>query len=370
MKLNHKYLILILIIYSLFSIYLNIQYYAFYTKILNPLFWTIMIFYLLINHMHLYRYNHHQKDSLLISLFSIVLYFSLGWLFSFNISPFKHDLVIILRNFFIYIWPYLGIELVRFYIITTNGNHKYIILYITLLTISLALNYHTISIIKSDKEALFQYGLSTVLIIISNYTLLSYLAKHGISTIIPVLMAKMAYFMMPILPNLDWFTLGALGLFIPIIIYVLFSYKFPKERSFKQKEKMNINSLVILSFAFIIVCFMLGLFKYKAISILSNSMTPLFSRGDVVIYQKQNDEDYQNLSPGDIIAFRVSNKYIVHRIDEVLTSGDLPCFVTKGDDNNVVDAHIVTPEEIIGVYQFHIKYWGYPSIWLYEYLHS
>ena len=101
---------------------------------------------------------------------------------------------------------------------------------------------------------------------------------------------------------------------------------------------------------------MLGLFNYQAIAILSNSMNPTFNRGDVVIYKKE-----QNINPGDIIVFKYDNKIIVHRV-----VGINEYYVTKGDANKSVDYLKIKDEDILGVYQFSLKYLGYPSIWLNE----
>ncbi len=102
--------------------------------------------------------------------------------------------------------------------------------------------------------------------------------------------------------------------------------------------------------------FTLGLFAYKPIAILSNSMNPIFKRGDVVIYKKE-----ENIKPGDIIVFQYQNQIIVHRVLSIHEY-----YVTKGDANNNVDYIKVKKEDIKGVYQFSLKYLGYPSIWLNE----
>ena len=101
---------------------------------------------------------------------------------------------------------------------------------------------------------------------------------------------------------------------------------------------------------------MLGLFNYKPIAILSNSMNPTFNRGDVVIYKSN-----ASISPGDIIVFQNGSQIIVHRLISINEY-----YVTKGDANNIIDYMKTKQEDIKGVYQFHIKYLGYPAIWLNE----
>ncbi len=106
---------------------------------------------------------------------------------------------------------------------------------------------------------------------------------------------------------------------------------------------------------------MLGSFKYQPITILSDSMSPTFKRGDVVIYKKG-----EKINPKDIIVFQYNKQIIVHRVVGVNNY----YYITKGDANNTIDYMKTTKEDIKGVYQFHIKYLGYPSIWLNEFLNK
>ena len=89
-------------------------------------------------------------------------------------------------------------------------------------------------------------------------------------------------------------------------------------------------------------------------------MNPTFKRGDIVIYKKED-----NILPGDIIVFKNENQIIVHRVISINEY-----YVTKGDANNTVDYLKIKKEDIKGVYQFSIKYLGYPSIWLNEFFHE
>ena len=86
-------------------------------------------------------------------------------------------------------------------------------------------------------------------------------------------------------------------------------------------------------------------------------MNPTFSRGDIVIYK-----DTETILPGDIIVFQYKNQIIVHRVVSINEY-----YVTKGDANNTVDSIKIKKEDIKGVYQFSLKYLGYPSIWLNEF---
>ena len=56
----------------------------------------------------------------------------------------------------------------------------------------------------------------------------------------------------------------------------------------------------------------------------------------------------------------------MHRIVNKI-EGNNTLFETRGDNNNESDSELVQIDQVKGVYIFHIKYIGYPSLWLYDY---
>ena len=99
------------------------------------------------------------------------------------------------------------------------------------------------------------------------------------------------------------------------------------------------------------VCFMLGVFQYEPIAILSNSMFPTFCRGDVVVFKKLSEAELKELKKQTTIVYTIDNQNIAHRIVDVIEENDKVFYQTKGDNNNAPD----------------MNYIGFPSIWLYEY---
>ena len=114
---------------------------------------------------------------------------------------------------------------------------------------------------------------------------------------------------------------------------------------------------------------MVGIFKYEPIVILSNSMVPTFSRTDIVIYKKLDEEQLQEIPIGSIIVYSIDDQNIAHRVVSIVKDENI-MYQTKGDNNNVSDTNLVKINQIKGVYVFHIKYLGFPSVWLHEYLNS
>ena len=113
---------------------------------------------------------------------------------------------------------------------------------------------------------------------------------------------------------------------------------------------------------------MIGMFEYQPIAIVSNSMYPVFKRGDAVIFSKVNEKSLKEIEKGTIIIYRIGNQQIVHRVIAIKKVKGEIFYQTKGDANNSPDLELVSKEQIIGIYNLAVGYIGYPSVWLSEFL--
>lgn len=138
------------------------------------------------------------------------------------------------------------------------------------------------------------------------------------------------------------------------------------ERTVNRKKVSLIGYIPFFIVIIIFVLFMAGVFKYKLVAILSNSMNPVFYRGDAVLYSKLNEKEAENIKTNTIIVYNKEGQVIVHRvIDRFYKDGEVKYYF-KGDNNISRDFDPVSPDQIIGKYEFRIKYIGYPSVLLYE----
>ena len=112
---------------------------------------------------------------------------------------------------------------------------------------------------------------------------------------------------------------------------------------------------------------MTGFLSTSPIAILSNSMSPYYSRGDVVVYHKIDDETLKNIEKGNIIVYSKEGQLIVHRVIDIYERNGIYFFITKGDANKDKDFDPVGEHDIVGVYKFHVKYVGFPAVWLNEF---
>ncbi len=372
-NLKNKGLLLIITIYLLIKIPFTIKNNILFTNIVNPIFWICIFIYVILDMKKGYfRFNINRKycvPAIIISFINICIYFYLGFIFGFSKSMYKHSIYAMLQNFVIQLFPIIGLEFTRELIMARNKN-KFLILYITVLLILLELNFNTIINLIINKEELFKYICSTIIPIIASSILYTYLALKScyIFNLIYRIFTIAVILIMPIIPKLDWFVLGSLKLLSIVVIYLLFKYELIKEKSIKKKRTdfyAKITYLLALTLAVMLICFMLGSFKYEPISILSNSMQPKFGIGDVVIFEKLSEAELKEIPIGAIIVYSVNEKNIVHRVVDIIKTNGEILYKTKGDRNNLPDANLVQIEKIQGIYKLHLKYIGFPSVCLY-----
>ena len=298
------------------------------------------------------------KDSVMILLVVIVYIFInyvLGIKFGFLVNPLKIDYV----TYIIFI---IILELSKYILI--NEKKKIINILIIIIFILWEINFSYLMIILDSKKLLFIYLLSYIIPIIFKNILISYIEiKSSFISVLIFIIVNSLYLIFPMYPNVNWLTNCMLKIIELFMIYCLFK---------KTKEKDRKNSFVLISyaltfiFATLLVCFMLGLFKYKPITVLSNSMSPSIDRGDVIIYKRLNKNDINNLPLNSIIVFDDNNRLLIHRITSKKIINNITYYETKGDNNIDSDSKIPS-YKVVGIYKFKVKYLGYPSIWLYEF---
>ncbi|WP_290459805.1 signal peptidase I [Romboutsia ilealis] len=131
-----------------------------------------------------------------------------------------------------------------------------------------------------------------------------------------------------------------------------------------EKKKINISKIlnIVVSILFIILALnimtaksdkLFEIIGYRSYTVLSGSMEPKFYPGDIVITKHKNKTD---IKINDIVTYRDNDGVIItHRIIEETPEG----YITKGDNNNVEDADVLTKENIIGEVKFSIPKIGY-----------
>lgn len=98
---------------------------------------------------------------------------------------------------------------------------------------------------------------------------------------------------------------------------------------------------------------------YTPLTVASDSMSPTFRAGDLIIIRKC---DPQTLKQGDIVTFHtiINNEFALntHRITEIQDMGGARNYVTKGDNNELADIHMIADGDIVGKYVCHLAGFG------------
>lgn len=366
---------LVILLYLIFSIFINkLIDLKTYNLIINPIFWLIISISIYIrtgnNHGRFSKLNENEKTILITTLFYLIINFMSGLIFGYTSNPYSNKLIPFLTNFWQIVIVIMGIEYTRSYIINENKNNKLFVILFTIIFILLEINFSKLFSSINDREELFKYVSSTLLPLIFGNILYTYLTIKGSYKLVYIyrVIVEVTFLIVPILPNFDWFMIGIRGIIVPAIIYLVLkytsNYKSVRTRSNGRKKQNPLIYVPVFSIILIFVLFMAGIFIYEPIAVLSNSMNPVFYRGDVVIYSKVDNNKLKNIKKYNIIIYSKDGQAVVHRVvDKYIKDGET-YFITKGDANISNDLNPVSESQVIGVYQLSIKYIGYPSVWL------
>lgn len=370
---NNFKIYLLMVLYLLLSIFLE-KILGNIVKYITPVILIVIMLYIHFNdgdnHGRFLKNNGYIKKMIIIMLFYTIIYFNLGLVIGFTKSPYSHQILPILKNIYRVIIPIIMIEYIRSFIVCSNKDDKFVLITFTIILYLIELNINTFIKNISISEGTFKYISQTVIPLLASSMLRTYLCIKGSYKLsLPYcLVLQVITIFSPIYPNMDWFASGIIGILFPAIIFLIYKYDYEKVNRRISRRKLKKQNPIIYFPIFIILiifgAFMSGLFKYKPIAIVSNSMSPVFNRGDVVILRKVNNESLNKLKKYDIIIFSIDKQLVAHRIINIKMEKGKLYFKTKGDANISPDLKWVSEEQVVGKYEFHIKYIGYPSVWL------
>lgn len=368
----------ILALYLLFNVFVivpNRSEMNLYNELINPLMWIVMcvvaIFLGKDSGLRVRSGVNKTQSLLIVLIIYIILYFLSGLIFGFERTPYSKDILSVLLN----LWSFGSIiilqEYVRLQLVKNENKKMYSLILTTLVFFVLNLNYSNFLDNFTDFKTIFIYASSVLLPAIAESAVLTYLIyTSGVkASIIYRLFVTIPPFLIPIVPSLDWFVTAVVGVVLPLAVYIYINYvNVVKNERLSRGERKRYSPVVYIPvFALIAVfaAFVMGLFKYQPVAVLSGSMSPTFNRGDAVIINKLTKQEKNELKKGDIIQFISGTRYVVHRIYKVTNDeyGN-KAFITKGDHNNAPDSDMVSLDNVIGKVSFSVPLIGYPSVWL------
>lgn len=370
------------LIYGLLIIYFIVNTFVltplkldYYNELINPIIWMSICFIavFLSNDGNLRVKGEEDKTQslIIVLILYIIIYFLSGLVFGFEKTPYSKDIFSIFKN----LWSFAGViffqEFVRQSLVKNEKKTKINYVFMSILFALVNINYSNFETHFTDLQTSFTYSASVLVPTLIESIIMTYLVYIGGAkfSIIYRLFVTVPPFFVPIIPDLDWFGTAIIGVLLPLVVYIYLNYvHLNKTERFTKRERKKNNPIIYiptLVFIGILICFVVGLFKYYPIAVLSGSMSPTFNRGDAAVIQKLKDSDKDKLKKGDIIQFVSGSKYVLHRIIEITNDekGN-KVFKTKGDHNNAADSEKITLENVKGKMVFSVPYIGYPSVWL------
>lgn len=349
----------------------------FYNTLVVPIAWILIAgisYYFALDYSSRIKKEWDKLQSVfIVMIIYIIVYFSLGLFIGFQRTPYSKDMVTILKN----LWAFGGIivleEITRNAIVRMSKKKMWSYVLITIFLTILQLNLLSFVSSLTTFKSSFIYICSMVLPVVANNILLTYLSYiAGIkSPILYRVILTLPPFIVPIIPDLNWFLTAAIGVILPIFIYIYLNYihvKYVERFNRKNAKKYNpIGYIPVFGVLILLILFVVGVFKYQPVAVMSGSMSPYFDRGDAVVIEKLTDVEKDELKKDDIIQFAKGDRYYIHRIIDIRLDENLNReFVTKGDFNNSEDIGTVKYGAIVGKMKFFIPFIGYPSVWLSE----
>lgn len=381
-KINGKSIIVIVLItfYLTLSCFFLINKFSnIYSSIINPIVWIIVSLLCFIFFKNEYVNKKFRLDILQTTIITLIvffiIYYLLGFIVGFQDTPYSHKIIGILNN----LWSF-GIiiffqEYVRQVLINRSGRNKYILVLLTILFIFVDISKSLVLTKFSDGASVFQFFVIILNPAIARNMLLMFLTYKAdfLPSLIYRFFLVMYSFIVPFIPNFNWFLLGVIDIVLPFITFSIVYKQLQKKENEEVINRRKYKGMLIYPLIFgvlmILVMLVSGVFKYQIIAIASNSMNPIFYKGDAVIIKKIVNKEKRKIKTGEIIVYNLNGSYIVHRVVEKKeTLSGAYVYVTKGDNNNNVDTSLVEENQIIGKLKLNIKFIGYPTVLLQDIL--
>lgn len=298
---------------------------------------------------------------LIIYGLGIILGFTRGYVYSGLLDFLKTIVPIIIIN--------IEVELLRYLVAKNSFKNKIPLVLFTIVCsfVSILLEINLGVLTSTEEKFIF---LSTIILpIFAEEVLCSYMT-YKIS-LLPSLIYKLTIrlyiYLFPIIPNLGNYIYSVANIVLPFVLYGVLNKMIIRYEKEKQQLK-RINRIVFTIplgiFLLLLVLLISGISKYKLIAIASDSMSPTYSRGDAVIYEKVNVKD---LEVGDVLAFQKNNIVVTHRITEIWKKNGKYYFTTKGDNNDVIDDFKTVEDNALGKVRTVFKYIGFPTVLVNEF---
>jgi len=170
----------------------------------------------------------------------------------------------------------------------------------------------------------------------------------------------------PVLPDLNWIMHALIGTFVPVFSMVMVHqlHRSEVQRIRSREKESPVGWVASSALSVVMIWFAVGVFSIYPNVIVSGSMEPEISIGDIVIVRSIEPEQVEE---GDVIQFREIEQdiRINHRVIEIEEDErGKPLFTTKGDANQSPDSDPVLAEQVMGRVEHVVPGVGWVTIML------
>ena len=308
----------------------------------------------------------------IITLLAQVLFiYLLGLIVGFGKVPFSHEPLAMIYTIVPILFEIIGQEIVRYLVCKHSSGKIKPIVILTILFIALniiiEIGYSSIK----DMNDLFVIVCTNILPMISKELLFSYLTyKVGITpTLLYRIPVDLFIYFVPFYPSLGNYFTALIGIITPFVVYKFTSNAIihaEKKDKYVLTSSIKLLTLPLAVFLVIVIILISGVLRYKLVAIGSNSMLPVYARGDAVLVDQSKKDAIEDIRVGDILVFEINGTIVTHRVTSIAFSNGHYVFTTKGDNNEQDDKFITQDTQVRGVVIRYVKYIGYPTILLQE----
>ena len=363
------FLVISLASYPIYTVYITTTT-GILRLVLNILYWslvTLLIGILIRTRRTNLEHTSYSKKALILATTYSSAYILLGSILGgLGWSPYQFTTLSIVLDIVSIGVFVLGTELLRYYILVVlSSREKY--------GLGLALSAIFIALLTTPPwrfEGVGQVPLTTLNFVSEFSTKVSLGLIAGVIALIGGPKSSISFIatieilqrLFPVLPNMTWYENFFVTVVLVVALYVVVS-------STSNRRDMSIGRGTYLIIPLVIVTsmwFTQGFLGVYTFVIMSTSMTPTYSVGDIVVVVETNSID---VKIGDVIVFYGSDKMpIAHRVYDIIKVENKVIFITKGDALVDPDPEPVPSRNVIGVVKFRIPKIGWISIWIKELL--
>lgn len=311
-----------------------------------------------------------KKEVLTLSAIFGVLYVAFlqisGLFFKFFPNPYYEDEASLMGSVVPLLFIIVASEVIRYVLLAQKNTFVNIMTYFISLAIE-ALMYANVKDIISFNRFMDLMGL-TLLPAIMSTIYYNYVSKNFgmFPNIVYRLITTLYIYFIPIRSGISDALSSCIKIVVPIILLFFVSalYEKKKKDAVKKGGRASVAVTVVMIVFIVAVTMLVSCqFRFGALVIATESMTGEINKGDVIIYERYDD---QIIKEGQVIVFESDGVRVVHRVASIDYVSGEKRYYTKGDANENYDYGYRTDADIVGLTDVKIAFIGYPTLWLRE----